>query len=163
MTIAYYDGWARLRKEALGALTREEAQQRHNSRQLYTVLVGVPNAPKLFIEVRGDYVGIGFLDRKLREYLSYAFQERRKGKLFLTMATYREFDEGEHVIRGTTYYFKENGTVDIEKQDFIKGGPISIAKGKINVQSNWGDYPEFGEYAKLWEVRASGDITLSGE
>lgn len=84
----------------------------------------------------------------MNEFMSYQFQEIRPNKLFLSMATYREFSEEGQASNGTTYYFKENGTVKIEREDFAKG-QLEACESKFDVAKNQEDYPDFGNYTKL--------------
>jgi len=123
-----------------------DARLAHESRHQYTVLAGDPVAPFAFIEIVNDYFGVGFLDQKLREDVSYQFQEKKSGKLFLTMATHREFDENtDQVIRGSTYIFDMDGKIHIEQTDF-GAKTKETSKSNADVSSNWEDYPEFGNY-----------------
>ena len=71
-----------------------------------------------------------FLDNFGREYLRYQFQEAEQGRLFLTMATHREFvGETDRVKSGTTYYFKRDGFVTIETEDFVSSQRTSKKNG----------------------------------
>jgi hypothetical protein len=57
-----------------------------------------------------DFIGVDFLDEFLRESLSYQFEEVESGRLFLSMATHREFDgEKDQVLSGCSYIFKQDG------------------------------------------------------
>ncbi len=128
-------------------MTEEEAKQAHQERMQYTVISGEPTNPTAFIEISDDYIGIGFLDNMMRETLSYQFQEKEKNRVFLTMATHREY-EGDTVKSGTTYFFDTSGEVSVEKVDFEKNEKVS-SQTAFNPDSNWEDYPRFGSYSKI--------------
>jgi hypothetical protein len=65
------------------------------------------------------------------------------------MATHREFDgEADRVKCGTTYYFKVDGRVTIETEDFATEN-ISTREMQADVSGNWEQYPIFGDYQSL--------------
>jgi hypothetical protein len=58
------------------------------------------------------FVGVCFLDEKLRNYLEYKFKEVEPGRLFLSMAIHRTFDgDSDKVARGDSWIFKPDGNV----------------------------------------------------
>jgi hypothetical protein len=129
----------------------DEAKGRaaHEKRQLYTALVGSSTTPECFVESTGHSIGVGFLDELLREHLSYEFQEKHPGRLFLSMATERKFDgDTDKVIWGITYYFDEDGHVAIEEEDFV-GDTLISAETYLDVSANWERYPDFGDYESI--------------
>lgn len=133
-----------------------DARIAHEGRQPYTAILGPPESPKNFVELNGDYVGVGFLDERRREFLSYQFQERRPGKLFLTMATHRDFEDGsDEVSSATTYYFQEDDSVTIERTD-TRARTRLRSESKADIRGNWEDYPEFGRYEGV--ARAERDL-----
>lgn len=137
------------KKRPIDIWDEQEARKAHGSRHPYTVLAGDPNFPECVAEVINDYIGVEFLDADLRVYLSYQFQELEPGRVFLTMATHRTFQENTSIVAsGTTYFFKPNGIVDIEDQDFVTE-TISTRQTKADVSGNWDTYPVFGEYVSL--------------
>jgi hypothetical protein len=83
--------WSRYNKIPLDMFSTEKAQSAYNSRSLYTVLVGDEHRPRCFVESNADYVGLEFLDERLRSYVCYTFQKKSRGKLFLSMAIMRQF------------------------------------------------------------------------
>ena len=119
----------------------------------YTLLVvEQDSSPKCFVEINNDYVGIGFLDASLREYLSYTFVEIEPGRLFLNEATLREFEHGSDKVKsGTTYHFKQNGSVIVENEDFLTN-TRSVKETQADVSGNWEAYPQFGQYQSIVRV-----------
>jgi hypothetical protein len=70
----------------------------------------------------------------------------------LQAATYREFDgQTDKVTVGTTYNFRNDGIVKIQKQSFnlrvLETSDISA-----DITQNYSTWPEFGEYEDLIRV-----------
>lgn len=152
MTINYCEGWFHAKKCASGPLTVDTARRAFEKRTLHTAIIGQPEAPTAFVEFNRDYVGVGFLDARLREYLSYTFEEVSPGRLFLCTATHREFaGDTDEVLDGTTYFFKQDGRVIVETQNLLTGEK-STSESKTDVAGNWEPYPKFGEYESLVRI-----------
>lgn len=110
MTIVYGYRWFRAKKRLTETWDENRARAAHEKRELYVALIGQSATTSHFVEIVDDYVGVGFLDSFLREYKSYQFQELEQGRLFLTMATVREFEgDSDKVVSGITCYFKPDG------------------------------------------------------
>ena len=130
---------------------------------MHTAIVSDGVNPTAFIEFNGGYVGVGFLDRNLREYMCYVFDEVLPGKLFLARATHREYEgETDRVKSGTSYYFKQDGSVAVKREDFAwtEGqsspvGTVSTKDTQVDVSGHWEPYPKFGEYDALLRVERS--------
>ena len=148
----YCKSWFRAKKRPTEIWTENQARVAHSSKTLYTVLIGSIEKPFCFLEINDKFVGTGFLDRNAREYLYYAFKEISAGILFLSMATYREFDaDGDTVTMGTTYNFDPGGTVKIRRQKF-KSHSVEMAESSADVSNNYSSWPEFGEYEDFIRV-----------
>ena len=149
MDIHYSDGWFRAKKRPGELWTPDRAKSAYDQRELYAAIAGPLNKPTAFIEFNKDYVAVGFLDKLLREYLSYQFEEVQPGRLFLTMASHREFaGDSDKVKMGTTYIFKQNGNVTTVNEEFPNGGK-TWHETTADVSGNWESYPVFGEYDSL--------------
>ena len=149
MDIHYSDGWFRAKKRPGELWTPDQAKAAYDQRKLFAAIVGPLEKPSAFLEFNKDYIGVEFLDKLLREYLSYSFQELRPGRLFLSMATHREFDgDSDKVKKGTTYIFKQNGNVTIRNAEF-PGDGYTKHETTADVSGNWENYPAFGEYDSL--------------
>jgi hypothetical protein len=123
------------------------ARKAREARQHYFALLG--EGPYCFVEVVKSCVGVGFLDALLREHLSYTFQGRESGQMFLSMATRRQFEgDSDTVKSGTTYYFKPDGTSSIEWENCVPHDR-SFVETMCNVEGNWEPYPEFGDYESI--------------
>ncbi len=153
--IFYCKSWFRAKKRPTEVWTEEQAKVAHCAKRPYGVLVGSVEKPFCFLEVSDKFLGVGFLDSQLRESLYYAFKEIEPGRLFLGMATYREFQgESDAIASGTTYIFEPSGVVKISKQLFDPHTE-EVADAHTDVTANYANWPEFGEYDDLIRVERS--------
>ncbi|MFZ6774922.1 hypothetical protein ACO0LB_19635 [Undibacterium sp. SXout7W] len=144
--IYFCKSWFRAKKRPTEVWTEEQAKSAHMDKQPYTVLVDFIERPYCFLEITEKAVGVGFFDKHLRECLTYAFQEFENGKLFLTMATHREFDgDTDKVVSGISYIFKQDGTVNM-RREFFNPHRLETAMTSTDVSMNYAVMPEFGEY-----------------
>jgi len=149
MRIDYCEKWFSAGKRPIKPLSEAEARRRHGARTPYTALIGGQEAPSHVISIAADWVSVGFLDRALREYLSYSFQEMRPGKLFLVSAGYRDFEEGgAEPVTFAMFSFKESGELVVERRD-LRSSDVQEVEHNVDVSSNWEEYPEFGEYGAV--------------
>ena len=150
--IYYCRSWFRAKKKPTELWPTEQAETAHRNRQPYTVLVGSAEAPYCFLDVADKVIGVGFLDGRLRESLTYAFKEIDAGKLFLTMAVHREFEgETDKVGSGVTYTFDQNGAVHI-RREFFDPRRVETATSSFDPAANFAVRPEFGQYDDLVRV-----------
>ena len=129
--------------------TEEQARHANDRGAPYTVLVGSPEKPTCFLEVTQNAVAVGFLDKALRERLSYSFKDAGPGMMFLSMATYRDFvGDTDVVAEGTSYIFEEGGEVSIRRQKFAPH-VSETAAAVADVSGNYEPKPSFGNYGGL--------------
>lgn len=150
----YCKSWFWAKKRPTEIWSEEQAKQAHDERRTYTVLVNDLERPYAVIDVAGNtnFIGVTFLDDFLRESLSYHFKEVEPGKLFLSMATHREFEgDKDQVKLGTSYIFNEDGKLTIRKQSFNPQN-LEEANSSTDVSGNYERYPEFGEYDHLLKI-----------
>ncbi len=148
--VFYCKGWFRAKKRALEPYTAVQAQALHEGGELYCALIGSHTNPTCFLEVKRGFVGVGFLDEKLREVLSYSFQEEEPGKLFLSMATHREFEpNSDKVLKGTSYIFSLDGKLIIRREVFSPSHKLDSAERTTDISANWEPFPKFGSYGHL--------------
>lgn len=147
MPIFYCDSWFRFKSAAIEPLSEDAARARHLSGRPYVALIGSEVTPSCFVELLLDknMVGVGYLDDKGREYLTYQFQCLGSEKLFLAMATHREFDIDGKVAVGTSYIFNEDGGLVIRREKF-NPHELEEAKSSFDPKSNYENMPAFGEY-----------------
>ncbi|NVD73514.1 lytic transglycosylase [Duganella sp. BJB1802] len=154
-SISFCKSWFRAKKKPTEMWSEDQARAAHFSKETYTVLVGSIDRPNCFIDIASGVIGVGFLDEFLRESLTYTFQEVESGKLFLTMATYREFEgDTDKVVGGSSYMFEQDGSVKIRRERF---SPYSLetATSTVDVSSNYSSTPEFAHYDELIRVERS--------
>lgn len=144
--------WFRAKKRPTALWTAEQAQQAHDLQQPYTVLVDSAEHPSCFLDVVGDFIAVGFLDKLKREYLSYHFHQQPSGGMFMTMAVYREYaGDTDEVIVGTTYVFTLQGRVSIKKEVFATQ-EVAESESDFDPAGNHSPTPAFGEYDDLIRV-----------
>ena len=147
--ITFGKSWFRAKKRLTETWDEPKARIAHGQRQPYAAVIEDDGSIRCFIEANNNYIGVGFLDNVMREFLSYQFQEVEPERLFLTMATHREFDgETDRVRCGTTYYFKPDGRVTVETEDFASAH-LATKEMQADVSGNWEAYPTFGDYRSL--------------
>lgn len=152
MKLTYGKSWFRAKRQITQVWEIERARSAHENRLPYAVICQKEEMLLFFAEFNDQYIGVGFYDENKREYTTYQFQEKKTGKLFLSMAVHREYKErSQQVAIGTTYYFKEIGHVLIEKSDFVNA-TITKTESILNVEPNWEPYPDFGRYAGVSQL-----------
>ncbi|MBY5835534.1 hypothetical protein J3P71_30790 (plasmid) [Rhizobium leguminosarum] len=155
MTLFFCKSWFRAEKCPTEVWTEEKAGECHANGTLYTVLVGSIEHPICFLEIKNDFVGVSFLDDRLREYVEYVFAESSPEMLFLQRATHREYVGGtDKIDSGSTYYFKGDGSLVISRQCF---NPHRLEKttGTADVTENYSRKPDFGQYEDLIRLERS--------
>lgn len=137
-------------------LLLETVKYAHDNQLLYFATIFVNEKPYCYLEINKGFYRVSFLDDLLRTYMSYDFYgsdyEKVYGdKLFLGKIIFWEFKgDAEEMVKITDYIFKPDGSFHIIEQNLITNEQIdSEAKNKIDVTSNWEDYPSFGNYENL--------------
>lgn len=152
--VYYCKSWFRMKKVAIGPMDEALALSRHLSGESYTALIGSASAPSCFVEFSIDngMVGVGFLDEKCREYLTYQFQAVDADNLFLTMAIYREFEGGgDEVVSGECYIFNEGGELVVRRERF-NPHELEEARSSFDPSRNYEKIPKFGCYSDLVKI-----------
>jgi hypothetical protein len=149
MKITYCDGWFRAKKCYTQLWDESRARQAYDKRELHVVLIGDPKHPECFVELMGDYVGVHYLDKYLREYRHHVFVEKEPGKLFMQEYLERQYDgKTDTVVSGDIIRYKPDGLTYLEEFDEIKHEKVSW-KTWCKVDGCWEPYPQFGDYASL--------------
>ena len=154
LPIYYCRSWFRMKKIAIEPMDKASAHSKHLSGESYTALVGSSSAPTCFVELAIDkgMVGVGFLDEKCREYLTYQFQVVDSESLFLSMATYRRFaGDGDEVVGGECYIFNKEGRLVIRREKF-NPHELEEAVSTFDPSGNYEKFPEFGCYSDIIKV-----------
>jgi len=152
LSIFYCKTWFRAKRSAIEFMDADTARVRHEAGESYTVLIGSNSTPSCFVEMLIDkgMVGVGILDEDGREYLTYQFHYLNNQQLFLTMATYREF-EGGKVALGTSYLFNQQGDLVIRREQ-MNPHVIEEAKSTFEPAGNYEKAPTFGCYSGVIHV-----------
>lgn len=155
------------RKQMPPSLAEEKARRRHERREAYEAVIGEPDHPRFVVclspnaasvhsdsvsrckEGKGDWVTVYFIDDQLRWYLKYDFKEIEPGKLFLTLAIFREFVGATNdVLTAKTFAFKEDGHILIEDRN-VSTNSVEEREVTFSADANWEKYPDFGRYDHL--------------
>ena len=137
-----------------------------------TALLEANEQPYAFMIFLGEGGTVSFLDELGRIYMSYRFEPspyqnekgNRKGYLFLYQLSLRYYHEekdedGDWDYDYTDYGFTPDGRV--RKIEAI-GDERTIydSEQRVNVESNWQKYPEFGDWLPLFEMKRWKDDEL---
>lgn len=136
-------------------ITQEEAEELHNKKMLYAVIIGTSiDKPTHVITLNqsNDFFSVNFFDNWGRDYLIHQFQKRSDSeRYFLSMAVWREYMslESYELAEGYAYFFKEDSDeCYILKEDFTTQQRYEKTehysqKDKIIL------FPEFGKYGDI--------------
>ena len=137
-----------------------------------TALLEFNEQPYAFIIFLGEGCTVSFLDELGRTYMSYRFEpspyqnekENRKGYLFLYQLSLRYYHEekdeyGKWDYDYTDYEFTPDGRVR-KIEEIGDERTIYDSEQRINVESNWQKYPEFGDWLPLFEMKRWKDDEL---
>jgi hypothetical protein len=148
--IYFCKSWFAARKLTTEVWTEAQAKDAHDNGRNYTVLVDSIERPFCVILVMVNGIVVDFLDERLRKALSYQFQVVSPGRLFLSLATHREFDGDEDkVASGISYGFTQDGKVRIDRETFLPAHSLEVANTEADVSSNYVQAPSFGEYEEF--------------
>jgi hypothetical protein len=150
MNITYCKYWS-FQKRPIKIYDFKQALKAHQKLEVYTVLIGDRNHPDCYLEINAEesFIGVNFLDKSLRNYLSYLFRETEPRRMFLKEVIVQEYeDETDKIIRTSYAFFKLDGTADIEKKDFITNEELTKTTLR-DVSRNWEPTPEFGNYESI--------------
>ncbi len=146
--VLYCNRWNRVRRTQAGSFSEEEARRRYSAGESLCVVVldwnGVPTG---FVEVGGGSYGVGFLDRLLRQYLDYVFEEC-EDRLFLSQAIHMQY-LGDSLTPDETlhFVFKRDGTTTITQS--AGGKAASERHESTDMSKNWEPRPEFEDIPVL--------------
>ena len=137
-----------------------------------TALLEFNEQPYAFIIFLGEGCTVSFLDELGRTYMSYRFEpspyqnekENRKGYLFLYQLSLRYYHEekdeyGKWDYDYTDYEFTPDGRVR-KIEEIGDEHTIYDSEQRVNVESNWQKYPEFGDWLPLFEMKRWKDDEL---
>ncbi len=108
-------------------------------------------------EYREDSLSVSFLDEYKRVFMFYVFNRQPNGKYFCIGMMFWEYPDGKRGdhddTKSWTYTFEPNGHVEvIEREKGSKEEMFWKSKRPLNVESNWEDSPEFGNWEGLMKM-----------
>jgi hypothetical protein len=134
----------------------EAAKYAHENGLIYFVTILENEKPFCFLEINKGFYSVNFLDDSLRVFMAYSFygnnyDETYKDKLFLGQIYFWEFKgTTDEMTKITDCRFKSDGSFHTIERNLVTNEQIdSEAKNKIDVSSNWEEYPDFGKYDSL--------------
>lgn len=150
----YSDHFRALAGEPTGLLSAEQARERHASGEPYAVTLGDPKSPDAVIDVawKGEYVGVWFLDEKVRRTVHFSF-EVRGNTLFLAEVTNWKYPEGA-VLRNQAnmierVLYTPEGIVTHQIIDKEATEKTTDKLSDVDVSINWEPVPDFGDWDSL--------------
>ena len=130
-----------------------------------TALLEFNEQPYACIAFIGEGFNVSFLDEMGRIYMSYRFEpspypgekKNRKGYVFLYQLSLRYYHKekdkyGDWDYDYTDYEFTPDGSVR-KIEEIGDERTIYDSEQRVNVESNWQEYPEFGDWLPLFEMK----------
>ncbi|MFT5524156.1 MAG: hypothetical protein ACI9G1_004130 [Pirellulaceae bacterium] len=150
----YCEEWLYLKARAKSELSAESARARHAARRSYCVVIQYAEDRVQLVSVTADRIRVDFFDDLSRPDLIFEFQEAGAGRLFLSVATSLEYiEETQNLSRSVIRNYFGDGTVIITDRRI---DDLEERKIHDNVDDNWVQYPDFGDYELLcWPGRVS--------
>lgn len=147
--ISYCERWWISEKKPIKPLDEKSAYLRHNKRQPYTAIISESGQLKYIVQLVDKLVSVSFMDKQVRKYLQYDFNQKQNGKVFLETAIYWEYDSDSDLETSTMIFgFQEDGHTVMERRD-LKSNEVQERELFDSVEGNWEEYPEFGQYMSL--------------
>lgn len=153
----YCKSWFWAKKYPIEFWNKEQALEKHRHHATYTVLVQDPVKPHAVIDIsiKNKFIGVTFLDKLLRGYLSYHFKKSEDETLFLSMVVYREYlGESDKVENASRYIFSKNHKVYIRRENFVSK-QIEETEFFTDISNNYDQFPKFGDYTHLLKKERS--------
>ena len=158
MEIVYSSEWGFAYMEPIANLTIDEARQKHYENQKYCATFKDDNRYYCLIIFTGTSVLVSFIDDKQRVYMDYNFRIIETGRLFMSSATFREFEGRTKKVKSAEHFlFKEDGSTIINRGTYVPEEKHEQAHTVVDTSDMYEDYTEFGKYEKL--LRKERNIT----
>lgn len=156
MSVQFCEKWFFAGNRPVKQMAMETARSRHLERRPYCAVIGGFAHPTHVVSVAREWISVHFFDESKRAYLNYDFKEIDEGRVFLSMAVFREYgSETTEIERSTSFSFASDGSVVMSVQE--QRGDLVESETRASIEQNWADYPTFGDYASLCDVnRVSG-------
>ncbi|MEF2967773.1 hypothetical protein V3851_18240 [Paenibacillus sp. M1] len=149
LSLSYCTKWSLNKKRPWKEIDEETARKCHINREPYSAVLSKDEQPLYIIDIANEWVSVIFLDEVLRPYLRYDFKEVKTAKLFLRGGYFWEYEgTSDKEIARKIFRFEENGYSLLADDNFITEESKEV-ETYGSVDSNWEDYPEFGDYVYL--------------
>lgn len=158
-TITYCERWNNKLMRPIEPLTAEEAQRRDQAKELYTVVVGDPAAPRCYVEIawENNHVGVWFLDEVLRRSAHLSFTRLDDTMMFLDAMVLwhyprragRSLEDASSIEK---VVYKTDGYVRRKKIDVRKRKETIEEFTDVPLDINWEPVPVFGDYRSVTRV-----------
>jgi hypothetical protein len=143
--ITYCRRWSRYVGDMVDIWTKDKAIKMFNKGKPVGVILGELDAPKYYLDVAPNMIGVDFLDAFKRPHTEYIFG-KKENKMFLQRVVWREyFADTDEISASEMFQFKETGEVHIRRSKY-KPDYSETADTKADVTDCYEDIPEFGEY-----------------
>jgi hypothetical protein len=147
-------------------ITLEEvSRENHYDGLMYVVSIfNHTNFPINYLEIvhENEFIGVHFIDKFGRDYLTYHFEEiEPKNKLFLRELWYKVYSNNETNEKNCRFHFvfDTDGNINYRKYDEIEKKTIDYeSKNKFNINGLYENYPDFGNYEKIIKLERDIDI-----
>lgn len=145
-----------MRHEPIDVISKAAAKKRDVAGKPYLAVLGEATRPDALVEVNWsqEYLGIWFLDEKLRRNASYAFRKIDDVRLFLEQITLYEYPERAEddlytAEKVTIFAYEEDGVAHEIISDAKAGTEETISRSNVPLNINWEPVPEFGDWESI--------------
>lgn len=155
MQVSYCRRWNFKRNRPIDPLTEEEARQRDEAGELYSVVVGDPAAPDRIIEVvRPNHIGVWFFDPQQRQSLNYTFRRAGDGRMFLRNIIRWAYPNDEARMLNQCslieeIQYEEGGIAHHEVRDKEADEIKRTSYRDVSLDINWEPVPAFGDWDSI--------------
>lgn len=151
--VTYCERWNGTLHKPIGVMSMDEARQRNDAGELYSVALGDPTHPDAFIEINWtlNYLGVWFFDEKCRRVLKYVFERVNDDQMFMTELGTWEYppEAGSGLNEASfieTVLYSQDGTVRHREKDKRASEVRTKDIRDVPVDINWETVPEFGQW-----------------
>ncbi len=175
MQVSYCRRWNFKRNRPIDPYTVDEARQRDQAGELYSVVLGDPSAPDRIIEVvRPNHIGVWFFDPHQRQSLNYIFRRADDTTMFLhNISRWAYPNEQAHGLNESSIIeaieYEPGGIAHHEIRDKAADEIRRTSYRDVKLDINWEPIPAFGDWTSIARydrdkppVPASADRTESG-
>jgi hypothetical protein len=150
VTASFCERWNNKQKEPILPLSEDEARARHDSGELYTVVLGDHETPTVVeVFLREGYVGVRWLEPHGKDAMRYAFR-RIEDRLFLSEVAINSVNAEGTVVAAESTLIKADGTIEVSLFDNVnRTVKTAEPKSSKDVTAMWEDIPQFGDYASI--------------